>query len=552
MAFVFAALALLRLFVNSKNLDRATLGAGALVLAVTSVTGHAIDDSFEWWQQASFLLHTLAGLTWLGGLIALVWWMRAARDKPPEVCAKLAERWSLIAKIAIVVVLASGLVMAWENVGSFANLLATPYGRLLTLKLCFFSAAMFAALAIVLYLQRRPADAFDTGFFSRVGAAEAVAAVGLVFIAGWIAVITPAAHETELYWPLPFRLSFAATWGYLGLRLPWVTTPAWWTAPAWWGIGALIFIAVGAALWWAPKVRAWRLAATPAALGAALLCIIVSLSTQAYTDTYNDPAVDYTAESITRGHKDFVENCIPCHGVSGEGNGEMAKSLKVQPADLTAPHVGNHTIGDIFHWLSYGGQSGVMPAFKDILGSDDRWDVINYLLVLSYTNQARFIGGHPMVQWLIAPDFQLDDPEDKVTTLYGLRGVPTLVSFARCNAAGTDEAELEQSLRLAAETVKTSGANHVTVYQGGCPQGVFGRIAVHPAAAEDAYAVFNRYANELPNSEISEVHFLIDRSGYVRSRYRHFAPDNGQTAQLAQAVATLAKEPYVPISLHSH
>ena len=111
------------------------------MLALTSVTGHAIDDSFCWWQQASFLLHTVAGLTWLGGLIGLVWWMFTGRDKPPEVAAKLADRWSLVAKIAIVIVVISGIVMAWENVGSFANLLATPYGRLLTIKLALFCAS---------------------------------------------------------------------------------------------------------------------------------------------------------------------------------------------------------------------------------------------------------------------------------------------------------------------------------------------------------------------------------------------------------------------------
>src|SRR5208337_1573139 len=131
-------------------------------------------------------------------------------------------------------------------------------------------------------------------------------------------------------------------------------------------------------------------AATPAALAAGLMCVITSFATQAYPDTFNDPAVDYTAESIARGQKDFSENCIACHGVGGEGNGEMAKSLKIQPADLTAPHVGTHTIGDIFHWLSFGGQSGVMPSFKDVLDTDERWDVINFLLMLSYTNQARF------------------------------------------------------------------------------------------------------------------------------------------------------------------
>jgi putative copper resistance protein D len=519
---------------------------------MTSVTGHAIDDSFSWWLQASFLVHTLAGLTWLGGLLGLVWWMIAGRHDSPAETAKLAERWSTVAKVAIVLVLISGLMMAWENVGGVANLLATPYGRLLALKLLLFSASMLAALALALYLNRRPASEFDYGWYGKIGFLEAIAAVALVFVAGWIAVITPASHETELYWPLPFRFSWSATWGYVGLKLPWIDTQGWYLAPAWSGLVALLFAAIGAAIWYAPQTRGWRRTGAPLAAGVAALGVASSFATLAYTDTYDDPAVDYTAESVTRGQKDFVENCIACHGVNGDGNGEMAKSLKVTPADLTAPHVGNHTIGDIFHWISYGGTSGVMPGFKDGLDSDDRWDVINFLLMLSYTNQARFVGPNVMVQWLIAPDFQLLDPEDKITTFYALRGTPTLLSFARCNASGVDEAALEASLASAAQTAKAAGANHVTVYQGGCPASVWARVPTHPLAVENAYAIVNRYPNELPSKEIGEAHLLVDRSGYVRSRFRHFAKDDGNAGKLSAAIAQLAKEPFVPVSLHSH
>src|SRR5208337_2248281 len=125
------------------------------------------DDSFAWYTQVSFLLHTLAGLTWIGGLLGLVWWMFTGRNKPPEVAAKLAERWSLIAKIAIALVVATGLVMAWENVGGFANLLATNYGRLLTLKLALLCAALLAALALARYLNRQPASEFDAVWYGR-------------------------------------------------------------------------------------------------------------------------------------------------------------------------------------------------------------------------------------------------------------------------------------------------------------------------------------------------------------------------------------------------
>jgi putative copper resistance protein D len=543
-ALAFASLAIARLFVSSDLLDRITLWSGVLLIASVSVTGHAIDDSLPVYTQISFLLHTGAGLTWLGGLLGLVWWMATARGKPPETARRLAERWSFVAKVAMAIVVASGLALAWENVASFPNLLATPYGRLLTLKLAFLCAVLLLALALARYITRAPAGNFDTNWYWRVGAAEAAFGVALLFLAGWIAVITPASHETDLYWPLPFRISWAATWGY---KVPM------WSDVWWWGVGGLVFAIVAAAVWFIPNLRRWRRFGTPVAGAAGFLCLIVSLSVQAYPDTYNDPTQDYTAESIARGYDFFQNNCIGCHGPMGDGNGVMAKDLKVPPADLTAPHVGTHTIGDIFHWLTFGGQSGVMPAFAEQLEVDDRWDVINFLLILSSTNQSRFLSPKGVIQWLIAPDFALIDPKDEITSLSKLRGAPTLISFADCRAGAKEKIQgLDESLKLAAETARANGAHHVTVYKGECPADTKGREPSHPKAVEIAYAVINRYLDEPFSLEIPEGHFLIDRSGYVRARFRHFAPDDGSPAALRAQILLTAKEPIVKINLHSH
>jgi copper transport protein len=542
-AIAFAVVAAARLSVASDVLDKIAFALGALVLLVVSVTGHAVDDSLPIYTQISFLLHTGSGLVWLGGLLGLIWWMYAGRDKPPEVARRLAERWSLVAKIAMGTVVLSGLALAWENVGGFANLLATTYGRLLALKLAFLCAALLLALALARYITRQPATEFDTRWFARIGAYEAVSGVSLLFVAGWIAVITPAAHETELYWPLPFRLSWAATWGY---KVP-MWSPTWW-----WGVAGLALAALAGAAWFVPKARLWRRISTPAAAIAGFACLIVSLAVEAYPDTYNDPTEDFTAESIARGQTTFADTCTGCHGGGGEGNGPMAKDLKVPPADLTAPHVGTHTIGDIFHWLTFGGQSGVMPAFAGQLQPDDRWDVINFLLILSSTNQSRFIGPKGMIQWLVAPDFALVDPADQITTLAKLRGTPTLISFARCGAQDVEAREHVKSLELAHEAVKAAVANHVTIYSNDCPAEAKGREAVHPKAVEGAYSVINRYPNEPYSREIGEAHFLVDRSGFVRARFRNFSSDDGSVAQLRSQIALMASEPLVAINLHSH
>ena len=307
-AFLFAALAAARLFVASDLLDQVTLWVGVVLIAVVSVTGHAIDDGLPRWTQVSFLLHTAAGLTWLGGLLGLVWWMFTARGKPPELAAQLAERWSFIAKVAMAIVAVSGFAIAWENVGSIPNLLATPYGRMLTLKLVLLCAVLLAALALARYITRRPEGEFNVGWYSKVGAGELVFALALLSIAGYIAVITPASHETSLYWPLPFRLSYIATWG----QNPAMFSPIWW-----WGIAAVVLAIMAALIWWTPSTRQYRLYATPAISAAAVISLAVSFATEAYTDTYDDPTQDYTAESVARGLAHFQENCVGCHGGSG-------------------------------------------------------------------------------------------------------------------------------------------------------------------------------------------------------------------------------------------
>ena len=549
LAFFFAGLTIARLYVDSDLLERVTLYTGVVVLAVVSVTGHAIDDGLPRWTQASFLLHTAAALTWFGGLLGLVWWMFTAHKKPPELAAKLAERWSLVAKIAMVLVAITGFAIAWENVGSIPNMLATPYGRLLTLKLTLLCAVLVCALAIVRYMRTRPAGEFDVDLVGRIGGLEAVFGLGLLAVAGYIAVITPASHETDIYWPLPFRLSYIATWG----QKPVFPSPIWW-----WAIAAAVFALAAAMIWWTPAAREKRLYATPVATLGALLCLAVSFSTEAYIDTYNDPTQDYTAESVTRGMASFQENCVGCHGPMGEANGPLAKDLKnaqglpVTPADLTAPHVGTHTIGDIFHWLTFGGQSGVMPGFSHVLDVDDRWDMINYLLVLSSTNRSRFIGPVAMIQWLIAPDFALVDPAEQVTSFFKLRGTPTLLSIARCEANAEGAKEKAASLIKAAQSAKAAGAHHVTVYTGDCPAEAKGREALHPKAVETAYSLINRYPNVPYTAEISEAHFLVDRSGYVRARYRRFGEDDGNGTQFAAQAGVLANEPVVEINMHSH
>jgi len=85
-----------------------------------------------------------------------------------------------------------------------------------------------------------------------------------------------------------------------------------------------------------------------------------------------------TPESIARGRQYYTIFCVPCHGVSGAGNGPVAKKLPVPPMNLTNDFIQKDTFESwVFAMISFGGR--VMPAYANDLSVEERWDVVNYV-----------------------------------------------------------------------------------------------------------------------------------------------------------------------------
>lgn len=77
---------------------------------------------------------------------------------------------------------------------------------------------------------------------------------------------------------------------------------------------------------------------------------------------------------VPTGPEDFAALCAPCHGLSGKGDGEMARTLPHRPADLTGLSRRNggkfpatRVMAKI--WGYSGGRDGaaVMPNFGPLL-----------------------------------------------------------------------------------------------------------------------------------------------------------------------------------------
>jgi mono/diheme cytochrome c family protein len=87
-----------------------------------------------------------------------------------------------------------------------------------------------------------------------------------------------------------------------------------------------------------------------------------------------------TSESIAAGGAVFETNCVPCHGVSGRGDGPVGLTMNPRPADLTQHAIpGIHTDGQLYEWITNGFPGTRMPAFKTVLSDTDRWNLVNYI-----------------------------------------------------------------------------------------------------------------------------------------------------------------------------
>lgn len=90
------------------------------------------------------------------------------------------------------------------------------------------------------------------------------------------------------------------------------------------------------------------------------------------------------ALSLERARTLYEINCIMCHGVTGEGNGQIAAFLANKPANLTLDVTQNKSDGALFLTLT-NGVTGRMPAMIENLTVRDRWDLVNYIRTFKAT-----------------------------------------------------------------------------------------------------------------------------------------------------------------------
>ena len=166
------------------------------LLLTTTLTSHSSAQP-GLLAPAADLLHLVSASAWAGGLVMLMLALLILNRSPLEastrsrLAAEVVARFSGIAAAAVGLLLATGLLLAWQQVQTWAGLLLTDYGRSLLVKL----GLAVAALGLGAYNSvrsparvRAPAGARGPAWV----AAESVAVAAVLFVAAVLTDLPPA------------------------------------------------------------------------------------------------------------------------------------------------------------------------------------------------------------------------------------------------------------------------------------------------------------------------------------------------------------------------
>lgn len=127
----------------------ATAGVGclaALALLPSALTGHAGHHNETTLTVSALAVHIVAATVWLGGLLAIVLYLRAEPDR----LAAVLPRFSATALLCAAAVAVSGVIVSVVMLGSWTALVDTNRGNLILAK-----AAALVVLVMIGYWHRR-------------------------------------------------------------------------------------------------------------------------------------------------------------------------------------------------------------------------------------------------------------------------------------------------------------------------------------------------------------------------------------------------------------
>jgi cbb3-type cytochrome oxidase cytochrome c subunit/mono/diheme cytochrome c family protein len=105
-------------------------------------------------------------------------------------------------------------------------------------------------------------------------------------------------------------------------------------------------------------------------------------------------ALPITEANLNRGKEVFLDRCVGCHGIAGDGKGPGAKFLSPPPADFTSADDaccgGDTGPGDFYYRILHGWPGTAMENFGDRLSVDDIWRLAMFIKTIPNHTLAKY------------------------------------------------------------------------------------------------------------------------------------------------------------------
>lgn len=106
-------------------------------------------------------------------------------------------------------------------------------------------------------------------------------------------------------------------------------------------------------------------------------------------DAYPIPTAPATTPSLLVGGKLYQEHCAACHGLSGQADTEMAKSLEPEPIAFTDVERANQRSPLSLYQTTTQGVEGTSMAAYPQLSDEQRWAIAYYVGSIAYADDAK-------------------------------------------------------------------------------------------------------------------------------------------------------------------
>jgi copper resistance protein D len=184
----------------------------AVFLALPALVGHAgaTPGPAGSLHLISDMLHLLAAGAWLGGLPAfafLLWRERGVAGRGRETI-RVVGRFSLLGVFSVGILLASGLLNSWSLLNGPRDLIASDYGRVVTLKIGLFAAMVAIAAVNKFYLTPRLPKPDALRALQRNSVAEICLGLVVLTLVALLGTLPPSVHVHAASGGIPSDAAF--------------------------------------------------------------------------------------------------------------------------------------------------------------------------------------------------------------------------------------------------------------------------------------------------------------------------------------------------------